>query len=245
MAPRILTLGLPGGPAYLGKVLRVQPDDLIAAWPLAEAVGTKAKNLARSGSARDGAYTGVSLGQFGIGDGRRCPWFDGTGDYVDVYTTGLRDAWNGAELTILAWAKVNAAAVWTDVANRNALSLEADIQNYAELRKSSTSNVFNFNYRAGNTLKQVSLSSFSPTAWRCYVLTVSVGGNAMKAYVNGVQQGTTQTSLGTWAGSLASTTCTIGSGSTTPVVPWHGWIGPVFVWKRALTADEVKRISHV
>src|SRR3990167_7032858 len=134
MAPRILTLGLPGGPAYLGKVLRVQPDDLIAAWLLAEAVGTKAKNLARSGSARDGAYTGVSLGQFGIGDGRRCPWFDGTGDYVDVYTTGLRDACNGAELTILAWAKVNAAAVWTDVANRNALSLEADIQNYAELR---------------------------------------------------------------------------------------------------------------
>ncbi len=50
---------------YFRKVLSHRP---IAYWPLWEASGSVAFDLA--GNALHGAYTGVTLGQVGVGDGR-------------------------------------------------------------------------------------------------------------------------------------------------------------------------------
>ena len=49
---------------YSEKVLALSP---IAYWPLWEAAGAVAEDI--SGNGFDGAYTGVTLGQTGIGDG--------------------------------------------------------------------------------------------------------------------------------------------------------------------------------
>ena len=102
--------------AYYEKVLGIQSANMLAYWPVWEASGAVADNIEGT-AARDGAYTGVDLGQPGIGDGNTCPWWDGANDYCNIYSTSLRDAFNGAEGTIACWAKVNSAAVWTDGLN--------------------------------------------------------------------------------------------------------------------------------
>src|SRR3990172_10333685 len=117
-----------GKTPYYQKVLRTQRDYLLAYWMQAEGSGAVA--LDTSGNSRTGAYTGVDLGQAGIGDGKTCPWFDGANDYNNVYTTSLRDAFNGSEGTVAIWAKVNSAAVWTDGANRIIFRLRVDGNNY-------------------------------------------------------------------------------------------------------------------
>ena len=48
-----------------------------------------------SGNGFDGAYTGVTLGQDGIGDGNTCPLFDGANDFLDFYSAGFSSAFNG------------------------------------------------------------------------------------------------------------------------------------------------------
>src|SRR3990170_2464169 len=105
-----------GRTPYYQKVLRTQRDYLLVYWMQAEGSGSVA--LDTSGNSRTGAYTGVDLGQPGIGDGRTCPWFDGANDYVNTYTASLANAYNKDELTFAAWGKVNSAGIWTDGASR-------------------------------------------------------------------------------------------------------------------------------
>src|SRR3990170_3594314 len=125
--------------AYYEKVLGIQSANLLAYWPVWEASGAVADNMEGT-AARDGAYTGVDLGQPGIGDGNTCPWWDGANDYCNIYSTSLRDAFNGAEGTIAVWAKVNSAAVWADGLYRYVFQLRVDGSNLVIVRKDSTSN---------------------------------------------------------------------------------------------------------
>ena len=228
---------------YYRRVLATRP---IAYWPQWEGAGAVAYDL--SGNARNGAYTGVDLGQVGIGDGRVCPWYDGANDYNNVYSAGLAGAFNGAEGSVMVWARVNAAAVWTDGAIRRALHLQADGTNRIYLARSSTNNQFDLVYIAGGTTKQVNMAGLSTVGWMCLALTwnLAAGVNGeMKAYAQGAQVGTTQTALGTWAGALAATLCCIGATSTTPTNVWQGWVAHACIWDRALAPAEVLSLARV
>src|SRR3989304_2278838 len=99
--PRVKAILRGAGRDYYRKVLDTQPANLLAYWMQAEGAGAVA--LDTSGNSRTGAYTGVDLGQAGIGDGKTCPWFDGASDRVNIYTTSLRDAFNGAEGAVIVW----------------------------------------------------------------------------------------------------------------------------------------------
>ncbi|MFV1969356.1 MAG: hypothetical protein ACC628_28375, partial [Pirellulaceae bacterium] len=59
-----------------------------------EASGSISDDLSPQGN--DGAYTGVTLGQPGIGDGRTCPLFDGANDYNNIYSAALNTDFDGA-----------------------------------------------------------------------------------------------------------------------------------------------------
>ncbi len=113
---------------YAHKVLATDQPHLLAYWPLSEVAGSVAYDF--SGNARHGAYTGVTLGKTGIGDGDTCPFFDGANDFVNIYSVSLRDAFNGAEGTAMIWAKVFNVGVWTDGAYRNTLHLHTDGSTY-------------------------------------------------------------------------------------------------------------------
>lgn len=129
---------------YTDRVLAYSP---IAYWPLNEASGGTAEDL--SGNNYDGSYTGVDLGQTGIGDGNTAPYFDGTNDYVNIYSTGFRDVFNGAEGTVVIWAKVFNADVWTDGNVRYPTEFRVDGSNYVYAWTKFSNNSLASYYYAG------------------------------------------------------------------------------------------------
>ena len=228
------------GSGYYRKVLRTRGDALIAYWPMWEAGGSIVQD--RSPEYNNGTYTGVTLGQAGIGDGRTCPLFDGSSDYADIYSAGLNGDFNGQLVTIAAWAKLYNAAAWTDGVRREVIYLGVDASNYIEVCKNSTSNNVAFVYYAGGTAKQIGHTT-SDTNWFHLVLTVTRAGDAMKAYVNGSQTGSTQTGLGTWAGSLSSSNTLIGAQNKSPGAVWNGWIAHIALWAATLSDVEIAYLA--
>jgi len=82
------------------------------------------------------------------------------------------------------------------------------------------------------------------------MITVTKAGDALKAYYADAttpiaQVGATQTALGVWAGSLASTTTLLGAASQTPTNPWSGYEAHAMVFTRALTLAEITSIVSV
>ena len=93
---------------YHLRVKNLFGSALIAYWPLWETSGTVATDV--SGNARHGAHVNDALNNLTFPFGRGIPHFDGTNDYINAYTTGLRDAFSGAEGFVSAWVRMDEAA---------------------------------------------------------------------------------------------------------------------------------------
>lgn len=228
--------------SYARRVLRTRPGNFVGYWPMSETAGTVAFDLSPQGN--NGAYTGVDLAQPGIGDGRVCPWFDGTNDFNNIYSAALNTDFNAAAGTMAAWARVNAASVWTDSGYRVVVQLRTDDSNQIYLLKQNTNNTIRALYRANNVTQSVD-TTLSLTGWFHLALTWDTAADEVKAYLNGVQSGTTQTGLDTWAGALDSTLCHVGAYSTVPASIWHGWLAHVAIWNAALSAGEMAYLLRV
>lgn len=227
-----------GGGGYKQRVLSLSP---LAYWPLDERSGSTAVNLANASG--NGAYTGVDLAQ--SQPPFIAPLFDGANDYCNIYSAWLNTNFNRNELTFAAWAKPYDAGVWTDGVTRHVIWLATNsTQEVIQVRKNTTNNQFLLQYILGGTAKSVTLSSQSWTTWTHLAVTNSKSGDAMMAYINGAQVGTTQTSLGTSSGNnIITTQATIGASSTTPGSVWSGWLAHAALWNRALSAAEVARLA--
>lgn len=228
--------------AYTNKVIALAP---IAYWPLADASGTTATD--ESGNGRNGAYSNVTLGATGIGDGRTAATFlAASTSRVNVYSTSFRDAFNNAEGTIAIWLAVTSAAVWSDGASRRIFSLRVDGSNEVNIQKLTTSNQIIFGYVAGATSKTVTATVGPTTAYVHLALTWSKAANQMKAYVNGAQSGSTQTGLGTWAGTLNINTTGIGARSTNIADQnMSGDMAHAAVWTTPLSATQILSLATV
>ena len=226
---------------YYRKVWSIERDNLIAYWPLWETAGATANDI--SGNSADGNLVLSVVGEPGIGDGRTCPAFDGTNDYVNVYSVTLRDAFDGGEGAISAWAKVSGAGVWTDAANRVIVNLNVDANNFAQIYKPTANNTINGRYRAGGTIELVS-DTTTTTDWIHLAITWSVTADAFKFFVNGNRVGAATSGLGVWAGNLGATTTCIGSSDTVPAMVWSGWIAHVAVWDLCLTERQIMWLSR-
>lgn len=231
------------GNSYSSRVRRVAPANLIAYWPLWEASGSAAKDI--SGNGFNGAYTGVTLGQGGIGDGRTCPLFDGVNDFVDIYSTGFRDAFDGSEGSVIWWSKVSGVGVWTDGANRRCVQLYADVNNAIQIYKSSTNNRVWAIYAAGGTSEYLSRDGVSDVGWVAWGYTWSAIADEVRLFYNGSQSGATQTALGTWVGNLASADAVIGARNTTPNEVWDGYLAHCAVWDTPLTPTQIAALAAV
>ena len=224
------------GQPYTKKLLSYGP---IAYWPQDEATGTTVNCLVNA--AQDGTYTGVTLANAAGPDGvRKAPLYDGTNDFADVQTATLAAAFSGAAGTIAAWAKVNAAGIWTDGSWNYIARLAVDNNNEIKLIKTNTNNRLEFTYNAGATSKTVYKDSMTETGWMHLALTWDKTADQVKAYYNGSQEGTTQTTLGTWAGSLSN--ARIGAYNAT-LFRWHGWLADVALWTSALDADTIAALA--
>ena len=223
------------------KVLRTERASIISYLPLREASGSVASDL--SGNGRNGAYTNVTLGQPGIGDGWTSGLFDGSTSYVNWHSAALAAAFNGAEGALLICAKAANAGVWTDASTDRFVWLQEDGSNFVFQQKAGASNSVTLGYYAGAVGKEVTKSSFSPSGWFNLALTWSALGDEVGVYVNGVLEGPGLTGLGTWAGALASTTTIIGAQNTGVATPTNGFLAHCALWSKALTPAQVASLK--
>jgi len=226
-------------PQYYQRVLATDP---IAYWMQDEKQGGVSYDMvtARSNGARNGAYTGVTLGQPGIGDGRTAALYDGLNDYDSIHTANFVAAFNPSEGTVLAWARVSAAGVWTDGAQREIFNLQVDIQNRIQIHKGAANNRTDWRYEANNTDNTNSDFAFTSTDWFSVGITWSVAADEARHFRNGVQFGATQNGLGVWVGALNAGNTVIGALGTVPTNNvWDGYLAHVSIWDRPLTPAEM------
>jgi hypothetical protein len=235
-------LGVPLGGAvtYAQKILSYAP---IAYWPLNEASGSAA--ICQVNAAQNGTYTGVTLGQPGIGDGGTCPLFDGVNDYVDLYSTTLRDAFNGAEGSISLWAKVSNVATWTSGAFNEILTWFIDNNNLIYLDLPTGNNELRIMYEAGNVPRTFSQST-STTDWFHLVATWSAGADELSGYFNGIEVAASPVNgLGVWAGQLLVDRTLIGAYDKTAAFEFPGYIAHIAVWDSVISQAVVTDLATV
>lgn len=228
--------------SLINAILGTQSANLVFLFPINETAGVTADN-AEGTAARDGTYTGVDLNNAIGPDGEPVPYFDGTGDRVNIYSNSTRDAFDGSAGTIFIQFKVENLGVWTDGSWRHAIKLAADASNYVIIVKRSTNNQLTFWYTAGGTIKERTIT-ISETGWITAALTWDADEDEVRAYYQGNQQGATFTGLGAWAGTLNSTLCTIGSQSSVGGQAFQGWEGNGALWNDALTSTEIAALSN-
>lgn len=181
--------------------------------------------VAQVATARNGTYVNATLQSTAgpLPSEGSAPSFGGTG-YVNLNSASLQNAFDGAKGSLVIWAKVSASGIWTDGTNKYIFTLAADANNWIYIRKDNANNQIQYTYKAGGTLKTINLGSVSPTGWICVGVSWDKAGDAFKAYYNGLQTGSTQTGLGTWAGTLATTQQLLGAFNTTPSNPFSGYL---------------------
>ena len=231
-----------GEVAYADKVLATESANLIAYWPLWEASGATADNFEGT-AARDGTYTGVTLGQTGIGDGKTCPLFDGSTDWLNVYSASFASAFSGATGTFMAWAKVSAAGVWTDGAAREVVRFLVDGNNYFYIRKQAANNELYFIFRAGGTTDDHTFT-VTTTDWIQIVMKWDKP-TANRVYYYWNTNTTSDPGIGTWVGTPASNSTVIGSASGVPGEPWSGWLAHCAVWTKVLSDAQIADLYAV
>ena len=231
-----------------GSTNTSQPAAPLAYWKFDEGFGTTANNNGSGGSALNGTLTNMASPATSTSGWQvaasnckinKCLSFDGTNDFVNIYSTALSNAFNPKEGSLTAWVKVSGAGVWTDGTNREVIRLLADNNNFVFIDKDTANNALRFEYGAGGTFSLVNPSGLSNTGWMHVVLTWSKSNDQVKAYINGAQVGSTVTGLGTWVGSLGTISTAIGAANTSGSVPWSGQIDEVKVFPYALTADQI------
>lgn len=227
------------GNPYYKKVLGYNP---IAYWPLWEASGGVAECLVNP--AQSGAYTGVTLGQPGVGDGRTAPFFDGANDYVNIFSAALDAVFNGSEGTMMVWARVFNAAVWADGLQHFLFNLSDNFNNnYVFCRKKGI-NTVQVQRVAGGVGPTVSWLPGPSTAWLHVAATWSVGATVKWIYGNGAPIGSAVIAGG-WVQNFDNTKVVVGAYTTVPTFPWYGWLAHCAAWDMVLTPTQIADLAVI
>lgn len=188
-----------------------------------------------SGNDYDGTATGATFGAAGIGDGNTAALFSAAGHVIDI--AAMAGAFDADEGSIVLWAKVSAVGLWTDGAIHNLLGILSGSGDRVSLQKTTTNNTLLFRRVGAGTPKSVTSTALGGvTDWTSLGITWSLGGGSLKAYINGVQIGTTQTGLEAFEGAL--TGVEIGNFPSTTAA-WSGTLAHVAIFGRALSGAEM------
>jgi hypothetical protein len=225
------------GSGYFRKVLNSGP---IAYWPQWERSGGVAQCLVRR--VQDGAYTGVTLGQPGIGDGNVCPFFDGLNDYTNIYSAALAAAFNGSEGAVFGWLRIT-NPVWNDGNNRFAISLRVDVNNWVYIRKNSSADDLYFTYVAGGTAENLLYGTGGFLGWISVGLTWSKSAERVDYYYNGLPVGF-DVNLGNWVGALGVGFTFIGT-QTAVTAMFQDYLAHWAIWDYALSPATIAELSRV
>lgn len=232
--------GPSSGLDYGGKVLSYSP---IAYWKLNETSGTTA--VCSVNAAQNGTYSSAVNGWpvgTGIGDGNTAPGFDGTNDYVDVFSATLAGVFDGQEGSLSTWLKVYNSDIWPG-GYRQAAHFHADWDNTLYLWKNNGVPTIVNNYTANTTGDVATTGDLTDLDWMHFVSTWSVSGNVIYIYKDGSEIDSAG-SLGTWAETL--TEALIGSRvAGPPVNPWYGWLAHYALFDYELQSADVADLAAV
>lgn len=234
--------------SYIQKMERTQSSSFVALWPLDEESGTTAYDISPNG------YNATSSGllrsnlqrSFLAPDGGKCAQFDGSASYINLYAAVTKEPTTIGSISV--WVAVPQANL-KGTTKMQIITLKYDSENYVDITFDTTAYRFNGAYEAGDTLKSVNSSLVYNVGygaqWHHFGLSWDASGDALKFYVDGLQQGSTQSSLGTWTGAMASTTMVAGSSSTTAADVLTGWMARLGVWSVVLTGDEFADLAVI
>ncbi len=237
-------LSVTPGASYADRVIATGP---IGYWDQGEAAGTISFDISGHSplSERDGAYTGVTLAQAGIGDGRTSGLYDGANDFDDIFTAIFAAAFNGGEGSILVWGQASGVGVWADGVQRYLVRIRADGNNVVWIQKLAAANTLAYRYTAGGVAEAVNHVTVTPN-WFSVLLTWSASAGAtgeVIAYFDGAQTGATQVALGVWAGLPANNFVVIGASNTVPASVWDGTLAHGVVWDYALSPAQALSVG--
>jgi hypothetical protein len=217
---------------YRERLKSLFGSSIIGYWPGNENSGLVA--LDYSGRGFNGVYTGVTLGQPGIGDGLTCPLYDGVADFMQP-PAGFRTAFNPQAGTVLCLIKNNIA--WADATARGFIRIGVDANNLVALQKQGANSV-TYNYIAGGTSKTVTRIT-TETIFSIFGMTWDISADQLIAYFGGLQTGLTQSGLGVWVGTPVANLTVIGALTATPTGVWDGWETHIVALNRAATPAEM------
>jgi hypothetical protein len=199
----------------------------------------------RSGNGLNGVYTGVDLGQNGIGDGRPCPYFDGTNDVANIYSAGLAAAVDGAEGTLMAWARVSSSGVWTDGITRRIVNISRDggLRDRVAIAKYNAADQVSTLYNDGGSTRSLPHNVTPDLNW--FHIAIVWSAAEIRGFYNGASYTYNSTGATNWTTEPGPTYCTIGAWDTTPTNVFTGDIAHVALWDRALTPAEIAELAVV
>lgn len=165
--------------------------------------------------------------------------------YTDAYSAEINSILDPTSGCLFGLAKVSGAGVWADGAARYIARLRGpDNGEQIFLAKNAGNNAFQITYAAGGVLEGVTVTPYSPIDLFFPYVDWEVPGN-MRAFIDGVQTGSSQAIGGTWVGNLSSPQTTIGALSTTPAGEWDGDLLFVGIGSRPLTAAENLQLARI
>jgi hypothetical protein len=219
------------------------PQQQIGLWGLDDNGLAQVKDRSRRQNHGVYAASGVTLNQPGYRN-TSSALFDGSAGYANVYSAGLAADFNAEELTLAILVKMLNATVMGDGQQRYGARFAADANNTISLWKNGSAQLV-ATYTAGGTAKNVTVSGHNDPDWFWLVLTVSKAADALKLYKFGMlgpggQIGSTQTSLGVWAGALAANLACLGAASTTPTTMHSGWLMGGALWTKAIPEQDLQ-----
>src|SRR5690606_5752641 len=94
-------------------------------------------------------------------------------------------------------------------------------------------------HRGSSTQTTVSKTTLTTNDWFHMALTWDANTDEMRAYFNGIQEGATQTSLGSWSGALEPQLALIGALTPTPLSLFSGYIDEVKIYNYALSQAQI------
>lgn len=226
----------PAALSYAQKLLSYNPS---AYWPL------ETNYLDYSGNEVHASAAGSGV-TFTQQDGRPCAYFNGNGnDYINAFSLTLRDLFDGltggAKGTIMCWAKVFNAGVWTDGNYREFwIAGSSSSLNTVSAFKRNGYNSFSVRHKTNTTgTKEVTKTGYNNTSWFHVCQTWDETADELKLYLDGVLFSTT-TGIGLWSESAFPTLGTWNIGSAGSLHTWLGWQMHHAWWKaQVLTPAQI------
>ena len=162
--------------------------------------------------------------------------YDGVDDYVNLSSAvGVVDVSRG---TFSAWVKLETTSI-----NAPVFKYYVNANNQITIIYLHSSNQIKFMYKAAGTNTQVQAATvIEGGAYAHVAMTWDVSANQFKAYLNGLQFGSTQTTFGTWSGT--ATVLHLGHNALSGTDFWKGNIDEFAIFGAAKTATEIEAIYN-